>query len=67
MAMISAKPLTTVTVSPTLSPLVAELELASEKPSTLPPKSSIAASKDRRVRVEGSKNRVASFLRRHTS
>ena len=49
-------------VSATLSPLAAEEELASLKPITLPPSSSIAASKLRRVRVEGSKNRVASFL-----
>ncbi len=50
-----------------VSPLVAELLLASEKPSTLPPRLSIADSKESRVRVEGSKNSVASFLWRHTS
>ena len=49
-------------VSAILSPLLAEEELASEKPMTLPPSSSIAASKLSRVRVEGSKNSVASFL-----
>ena len=42
-------------------------ELASEKPMTLPPSSSMAASKLSRVRVEGSKNRVASFLWAHLS
>ena len=42
--------------------LEAEEELASEKPMTLPPSSSMAASKLKRVRVEGSKNRVANFL-----
>ena len=49
-------------MSDTLSPLAA-LELsAEEKPSTPPPSSSIAASKLNRVRVLGSKKRVASFL-----
>ena len=43
-----------------------ELE-ASENPITFPPSSSIAASKLRRVRVEGSKNNVASFLYLHFS
>ena len=41
-------------VSATLSPFAAELESAEEKPSTLPPKLSIAASKLKRVRVLGS-------------
>ena len=38
---------------------------AEEKPITLPPSSSIAASKLKRVRVDGSKNKVASFLPWH--
>ena len=42
--------------------LEVELEEAEEKPSTLPPRPSMADSKLRRVRVEGSKNRVASCL-----
>ena len=50
------------TVSLTLSPLAAELDDASEKPSTLPPSSSIAASKLSLVLVLGSKNSVASFF-----
>ena len=54
-------------VSATLSPLAAEELDAAEKPSTLPPSSSIAASKERRVRVEGSKKSVASFLYLHRS
>ena len=54
-------------VSATLSPLAAELLWASEKPKTLPPSSYMAASKLSRVRVEGSKNRVASFRPRHFS
>ena len=54
----------TLAVSATLSPLAAEELWASEKPITLPPSSYMAASKLRRVRVEGSKNRVASFLPR---
>ena len=41
-------------VSATLSPLEAEEEAASEKPSTLPPRFSMAASKLSRVRVLGS-------------
>ena len=41
-------------VSATLSPFDAELELAEEKPSTLPPKLNIADSKLRRVLVLGS-------------
>ena len=45
----------------------AEDEAASEKPSTCPPSSYMAASKLRRVRVEGSKNSVASFLPRQAS
>ena len=49
-------------VSAMLSPLEAEEELASLKPITLPPSSNMAASKLSRVRVEGSKNKVASFL-----
>ena len=52
----------TLAVSATLSPLAAEELWASEKPSTWPPSSYMAASKDSRVRVEGSKNSVASFL-----
>ena len=49
-------------MSDTLSPFDAELDCASEKPSVLPPRSSIAASKLRRVLVEGSKKSVASFF-----
>ena len=49
-------------MSETLSPLLAEELAASEKPSTFPPSSIIAASKERRVRVLGSKKSVASFL-----
>ena len=41
-------------VSATLSPFAAELELADEKPNTLPPRFSMAASKLKRVRVLGS-------------
>jgi len=41
-------------VSATLSPFDAELELADEKPKTLPPRFNIAASKLKRVRVLGS-------------
>ena len=41
-------------VSDTLSPLAAEEEPASEKPSTFPPRLSIADSKLSRVRVLGS-------------
>ena len=52
-------------VSDTLSPLAAEELLAEEKPSTCPPRLSMALSKLRRVRVEGSKNRVASILPSH--
>ena len=44
----------TLIVSATLSPFDAELESAEEKPSTLPPRLSIAASKLRRVLVLGS-------------
>ena len=54
-------------VSATLSPFAAEELLASEKPSTLPPSSSIAASKLSLVLVEGSKKSVASFLYLHLS
>jgi len=49
-------------VSATLSPLAAEEEAASVTESTLPPSSYMAASKLSRVRVEGSKNSVASFF-----
>ena len=49
-------------VSPTVSPLAVELELASEKPRVLPPRLSMADSKESRVRVEGSKKMVASCL-----
>ncbi len=52
-------------VSATLSPLAADELFASEKPSTLPPRESIALSKLRRVRVEGSKKRVARILPSH--
>jgi hypothetical protein len=41
-------------VSATLSPFAAELEFGSEKPSTLPPSLSIAASKLNLVLVLGS-------------
>ena len=54
-------------MSATLSPLAAEELAASEKPRTCPPSSYIAASKERRVRVEGSKKSVASFLYRQSS
>ena len=54
-------------LSATLSPFEADELCASEKPRTLPPSSSIAASKLRRVLVDGSKNRVASFLPLHFS
>ena len=39
--------------------MAVEEESAAAKPSTLPPRDSIADSKDRRVRVLGSKNSVA--------
>ncbi len=54
MAQISAKQEITRMVSDTLSPLETEEEDASEKPITLPPRFSMAASKLRRVRVLGS-------------
>ena len=54
MAQISAKLDTTRMVSATLSPLEAELSAPEEKPSTLPPRLSIAASKLNLVRVLGS-------------
>ena len=54
-------------VSETLSPLEAELEEASEKPRTEPPRLSIAASKLNLVLVLGSKNKVANFLCLQTS
>ena len=54
MAMMSAKQPAVRAVSDTLSPLEAELLWASEKPMTLPPRSSMADSKESRVRVEGS-------------
>ena len=54
-------------VSATLSPLAAEELLAPAKPRTVPPNSSIAASKESLVLVEGSKKRVASFLCLHLS
>ena len=47
--------------------MLAEELAASEKPSTFPPNSIIAASKLSRVRVEGSKKSVASFLYRQRS
>ena len=49
-------------VSATLSPFAAELVPAPVTLSTLPPSSYMAASKLSRVRVLGSKNRVASFF-----
>ena len=52
-------------VSETLSPFDADELLADEKPRTLPPSESIADSKLRRVRVEGSKNSVARILPSH--
>ena len=57
----------TFAVSAMLSPLDADDVDADEKPITLPPSSSIAASKLRRVLVEGSKKSVASFLPLHLS
>ena len=54
MAAMSAKQPMTRMVSATLSPLAAEEESAEEKPMTLPPNSSMADSKLRRVRVLGS-------------
>ena len=54
-------------VSARVSPLVVELLAESEKPSTEPPSRSIAASKESRVRVLGSKKSVARILPRHTS
>ncbi len=54
MAIMSAKQRITRTVSATVSPLETDEELASEKPMTCPPSSSIAAVKLSRVRVEGS-------------
>ncbi len=52
--MMSAKYPTTLTVSYTLAPFVAEEDDASEKPRTLPPSSSIADSKLSLVLVLGS-------------
>ena len=63
----SAYELITFAVSAMLSPLDADDVDADEKPITLPPSSSIAASKLRRVLVEGSKKSVASFLPLHLS
>ena len=57
----------TLAVSATLSPLDADDESAEENPRTLPPNSSIAASKLNLVLVLGSKNSVANFLCLHTS
>ena len=51
---ICAKQETVRIVSATLSPLDAEQESAEEKPSTLPPRAIMAASKLKRVRVLGS-------------
>ena len=45
--------------------LTSEELLAEEKPSTLPPSESIALSKLRRVRVDGSKNSVARIFPSH--
>ena len=67
MAMMSAYPETTLTVSARVSPLVVEEVPASEKPMTLPPRDSIADSKLRRVRVDGSKKSVASVRCRSAS
>ena len=50
-----------------LSPFATEDVAPPVTDSTLPPSSYIAASKERRVRVEGSKNSVASFLRAQAS
>ena len=50
----SAKQLITFVVSATVSPLLTELFMASEKPMTLPPSSIMADVKLRRVRVDGS-------------
>ena len=63
----SAYPLTTETVSATLSPLEAELEEESAKPSVFPPRESMADSKLSLVLVDGSKNRVARILFLQTS
>ena len=54
MAMMSAKQRITRTVSATVSPLDTDDELASEKPITWPPSSSMAEVKLSRVRVDGS-------------
>ena len=62
---IGSRQLTTRMVSATLSPLEAEELAAEEKPSTCPPSDSMALSKLRRVRVEGSKNSVARILPSH--
>ena len=48
-----------------MTPLAAEEDWASEKPRTWPPRLSIADSKLRRVRVEGSKNKVARIFPSH--
>ncbi len=54
MAMMSAKVETTRTVSEIVSPLDTEEFCALEKPMTCPPRRSMAVSKLRRVRVDGS-------------
>ena len=54
-------------VSETLSPLDEDEELASEKPSVLPPSDKKADSKLNLVLVEGSKKRVAKILFLHFS
>lgn len=50
-------------VSKRLSPFLVEVLAASAKPITVPPRRCIADSKERRVRVLGSKNKTAMIFR----
>ena len=66
-AMMSTYDATVRIVSARLSPFEVELAPGSAKPRVDPPRRSMAASNESRVRVLGSKKSVASTLPRHTS
>ncbi len=57
--MTSAYPSTVRTVSSSVSPFATDVDSAEEKPMTRPLSRCMAVSKERRVRVLGSKKRVA--------
>ena len=59
MAMTSTYWSTVRMVSSSVSPLATEVDSAEEKPTTEPPRRCMAVSKERRVRVEGSKKSAA--------